>query len=202
MGVASNTCYTNPTQSVRQASLDCVQMNTTLTVDENNTTKIVPQTDKNGNPVYAFTPCHVDIKFQCALNYQMQWWTLFFEGILLISLFVSVFFDTFDKGKPAITSMFIMCTTLLMYSSNQFIQAAASNYTGSIAFSGGQAANNAGAAGYVLLSIFNFCLLISARTARDAAAAKRCLTRTAQSWGTRHPGLPAPHRSSCATRSP
>lgn len=113
-----------------------------------------------GNPNQPGSACGLNVNLQCALNYQMQWWTLFFEGILLISLFVSVFFESFEKGKAAFTSFFVMCTTLLMISSNQFIKDAAAGYRGSIAVVGGQGANNAGAAGYVLLCIWNFCLLI------------------------------------------
>jgi hypothetical protein len=113
-----------------------------------------------GNPNQPGSACGLNVNLQCALNYQMQWWTLFFEGILLISLFVSVFFEAFEKGKAAFTSFFVMCTTLLMISSNQFIKDAAAGYRGSIAVVGGQGANNAGAAGYVLLCIWNFCLLI------------------------------------------
>lgn len=168
VGVSSNNCVADAsktTSATYKASLACVAQNATdangtvIFADDNKVTPL-PLKDANGVTVFLSTPCGVNVQIQCGLNYQMQWWTLFFEGILLIALFVSVFFETFEKGKQAFTSFFIMCTTLLMYSSNQFIKDSAANFQGSVTFSGGQAANNAGAAGYVLLCIWNFCLLI------------------------------------------
>ena len=60
-------------------------------------------------------------KVNCAKAYQWQWWGLWFEGCMLVAMFVAVFFESFNKGKQVVQSYLIMCTVVLMQSSNYFI---------------------------------------------------------------------------------
>jgi hypothetical protein len=58
---------------------------------------------------------------QCAKTYQWEWWGLWFEGCLLVALFVSAFFEAFNKGKQVFISYFILCTMTLMMGAHNFI---------------------------------------------------------------------------------
>jgi len=61
------------------------------------------------------------VSVQCAKLYQWEWWGLWFEAGLLVSLFVSSFFEAFNRGKQVFIAYFIMCTNVLMYSAHNFI---------------------------------------------------------------------------------
>jgi hypothetical protein len=149
------------------------------------------------------------VAVNCAKVYQWQWWGLWFEGCMLVAMFVAVFFEAFNKGKQIVISYLIMCTMILMQGSNYFItnsqlgtgnfsiksklqvrakgqefggkcnrtlrlpslhHSCAASYCPHCAcvltpawcrcFLLLQVANNAGAAGYTILAVFNFCLLI------------------------------------------
>jgi len=188
VGVASSNCTT--TAKAVQAAKACVSLQAPPGVGDTPPAPAGPLQNPDG----ASLPCGVNVKVQCALKYQMQWWSLFFNGILLVALFVSVFFETFEKGRTAFVSFFVMSTTLLMYSANQFINDASDNYHGSISLVGGAAANNAAAAGYVLLCIWNFCLLISAPSpARSSAAGSRA-ARAVLGYTPSRPAGPTPQQ--------
>ena len=58
---------------------------------------------------------------QCAKTYQWEWWGLWFEGCLLVALFVSSFFEAFNRGKQVFISYFVMCTVTLMQGAHNFI---------------------------------------------------------------------------------
>jgi hypothetical protein len=61
------------------------------------------------------------VAVNCAKVYQWQWWGLWFEGCMLVAMFVAVFFEAFNKGKQIVISYLIMCTMILMQGSNYFI---------------------------------------------------------------------------------
>ena len=149
----------------------------------------------------------------CAKKYQWEWWGLWFEICLLISLFVTAFFEAFHKGRLVFITYFTLATMTLSQGAHNFITSSfvgQSNFNISdrtqarplpvpsahplVAVTAAsqsrhlscaptraipprnmlrtrpaaliigapflQAAYNAGAAGYVLLCLFNFCLLI------------------------------------------
>ena len=58
---------------------------------------------------------------QCAKIYQWEWWGLWFEACLLVALFVSSFFEAFNRGKQVFISYYIMCTCVLMWGAHNFI---------------------------------------------------------------------------------
>jgi hypothetical protein len=67
------------------------------------------------------TSANPQASVQCAKIYQWEWWGLWFEAGLLVSLFVSSFFEAFNRGKQVFIAYFIMCTNVLMYSAHNFI---------------------------------------------------------------------------------
>lgn len=141
-------------------------------------------------PSPLFSPlCSNHTPLDCTFLYQWDWWTLWFEGCLLISLFVSIFFESarplwrraprlfpasfslslsflpshfllgqFNKGKSAMIIFLTLATNCLMTSCNRFITLIPS--LGLTTTHEQKIATNAGAAGYTMLALFNFCLLI------------------------------------------
>lgn len=69
----------------------------------------------------SLAPTPAGAAVNCAKLYQWQWWGLWFEGGLLVGLFVAAFFEAFNKGKSIFISLFTMVTVILMQSSNYFI---------------------------------------------------------------------------------
>jgi hypothetical protein len=67
---------------------------------------------------------------QCAKIYQWEWWGLWFEACLLVSLFVASFFEAFNRGKLIFISYYIMCTCVLMWGAHNFITASQLGSTG------------------------------------------------------------------------
>jgi hypothetical protein len=67
---------------------------------------------------------------QCAKIYQWEWWGLWFEACLLVALFVSSFFEAFNRGKNVFISYYIMCTCVLMWGAHNFITSSQLGSTG------------------------------------------------------------------------
>ena len=67
---------------------------------------------------------------QCAKIYQWEWWGLWFEACLLVSLFVASFFEAFNRGKQIFISYYIMCTCVLMWGAHNFITSSQLGSTG------------------------------------------------------------------------
>jgi hypothetical protein len=73
------------------------------------------------NGGYVGTAATSSASVQCAKTYQWEWWGLWFEGCLLVALFVSAFFEAFTKGKQVFVSYFTLATMVLMWGAHNFI---------------------------------------------------------------------------------
>lgn len=91
---------------------------------------------------------------KCSKAYQLEWFSLWLEFFLLVSVTVCSFLHTYNQWRMVLLSFFSMNTVLTIYSAHDFINASTN---GKIDFSSRtQEAINAGAAGFVLMSAANF----------------------------------------------
>jgi hypothetical protein len=90
---------------------------------------------------------------------QWEWWNLWFEFALLLALFITSFIDqAFKRGRLVFLAFFVMVTQGIMWSAHDFIT---SLVIGPINLRDiGQDAANAATAGFVLLGMTNFVLII------------------------------------------
>ncbi|WIA11053.1 hypothetical protein OEZ85_011205 [Tetradesmus obliquus] len=95
----------------------------------------------------------------CAKTYQWEWWNLWFEFALLVALFITSFIEqAFKRGRLVFLAFFVMVTQGIMWSAHDFITTLV---LGPIMLRDiGQDANNAATAGFVLLGMTNFVLII------------------------------------------
>ena len=123
--------------------------------------------------------------YQCSQAYQWEWWSLWLEFFLLLALFISSFLESYNRGRMVFLAYFTMATVLTMWSAHNFIN---TSFAGRVPFdihNQTQTAVNAGAAGFVLVSIANFCILIVRRRPLVFNASRR-------------PPAPAPPPAACA----
>ncbi|KIZ07467.1 hypothetical protein MNEG_0477 [Monoraphidium neglectum] len=95
----------------------------------------------------------------CAKDYQWEWWSVWFEFALLLALFITCFLErSFKRGQIVFLAFFVLATMCVMLSAHNFITQVA---LGPINVRDiGQDSVNAAAAGFVLLGITNFVLII------------------------------------------
>jgi hypothetical protein len=88
-----------------------------------------------------------------------EWWSLWLEFALLLALFITCFLEAaFKRGQVVFLAYFIIATVCVMLSAHNFItqlQLGPVNVRDL-----GQDSVNAAAAGFVLLGLANFVLLI------------------------------------------
>jgi hypothetical protein len=98
---------------------------------------------------------------QCAKQYQWEWFGLFFEAGMLISIFFTAFSEkAYVRGRLILLLYLLLATVVVMLAAHNFISGM---FLGRISFNlsdRAQAAFDAGAAGYTLLACSNFCLII------------------------------------------
>jgi hypothetical protein len=91
--------------------------------------------------------------------YRWEWWSLWLEFALLLALFITCFLEAaFKRGQVVFLAYFIIATVCVMLSAHNFItqlQLGPVNVRDL-----GQDSVNAAAAGFVLLGLANFVLLI------------------------------------------
>ncbi|GFR51189.1 hypothetical protein Agub_g13532 [Astrephomene gubernaculifera] len=96
---------------------------------------------------------------KCANTYQLEWWSIWFEFILLVIMILTCFTQAFDRARHIYLTYLGMVTVLLTIMSKNFI-------TNSFSVDGWNFkdykadAYNAAAAGGVMLCITNFALII------------------------------------------
>lgn len=103
----------------------------------------------------------------CAKSYQWEWWSLWFEFFLLVALFISGFLDSYYKGRHVFTSYYLIATFCLMISAHNFLLVSMDGVLALNVKNVKQDAYTAAAAGFVMLSITNFALLIVLGLAED-----------------------------------
>eukprot|EP00879_Flechtneria_rotunda_P008643 GHRR01009056.1.p1 GENE.GHRR01009056.1~~GHRR01009056.1.p1 ORF type:complete len:169 (+),score=45.54 GHRR01009056.1:161-667(+) len=95
----------------------------------------------------------------CAKTYQWEWWNVWFEFALLLALFITCFLEAaFKRGRLVFLAFFVLAAQGLMWSAHEFItqiQLGPINVRDV-----GQDAVNAASAGFVLLGLTNFALII------------------------------------------
>lgn len=110
----------------------------------------------------------------CAQAYQQDWWGIWFEFFLLVSMLSCAFIDAFDRARLIFLTYLSMVTILLTLTSTKFITEGFKYYTSpdtgattlkDVKFDG----YGATATGTVLLCIINFALIIF--TGKDIAYA-------------------------------
>ncbi|GLC42423.1 hypothetical protein PLESTB_001096900 [Pleodorina starrii] len=108
------------------------------------------------------TQNRADKAFSCANTYQLEWWTIWFQFILLVVMILTCFTAAFDKARHIYLTYLGIVTTLLTWTARNFITNSFSQYASDGAFlkSYKSDAYNAAAAGAVLLCITNFALII------------------------------------------
>ena len=98
---------------------------------------------------------------ECAKQYQWEWFGLFFEAGMLISIFFTAFSEkAYARGRLVLILYLLLATVVVMLAAHNFISGM---FLGRISFNlsdRAQAAFDAGAAGYTMLACSNFCLLI------------------------------------------
>lgn len=111
----------------------------------------------NATPVWQ--PTHATPPSANLPRRRWEWWSLFFELCLLLALFVTVFLErAFQRGRAVFLTFFNLASMCVLLSAHDFITDVA---IGPINVRDlGQDAVNAAAAGFVLLGITNFGLLI------------------------------------------
>jgi hypothetical protein len=88
-----------------------------------------------------------------------EWWTLWFEFALLLALFITCFLERqFKRGQMVFLAFFTLAALCVMISAHNFITQVA---LGPINVRDlGQDAVNAAAAGFVLLGVVDFALIV------------------------------------------
>ncbi|PNG99589.1 High osmolarity signaling protein SHO1, partial [Tetrabaena socialis] len=95
----------------------------------------------------------------CANSYQLEWWSIWFEFILLVVMILTCFTAAFERARHIYLTYLGMVTVLLTFMARSFITNSFS--VGGLNFADYKSdAYNAAAAGAVLLCITNFALII------------------------------------------
>lgn len=96
----------------------------------------------------------------CSKQYQWEWWTLWLEFFLLFALFISSFLESYNRGRMVFMAYFTMATVLSMQSAHNFIMNIKVTSL-KVDFTNPQtSATNAGAAGFIMVGVANFAILI------------------------------------------
>lgn len=106
-------------------------------------------------------------KYSCADAFKQEWWTVWFQFLLLLVMLLTCFTNAFERARTIYLAYLTMVTVLLTSMATKFISNSFS--ANSINLKDYKAdANNAAAAGSVLLCITNFALIIFVGLGRDA----------------------------------
>lgn len=97
-----------------------------------------------------------DVK--CAQEYQLEWWSVWFEFFLLVIMLGTCFVNAFDKARFIYLTYLALVSVLLTQASTNFITNSFENYSSTRTQK--ESALNAAAAGTVLLCITNYALII------------------------------------------
>lgn len=118
---------------------------------DNSTTTL---TSSNG------TTTTVNAAIQCGDKYQLEWWSVWFEFLLLLAMLLTCFTNAFDRARSIFLAYLSMVTVLLTLMARAFITDFFTS-SGAFTFKDYKSdAANAAAAGAVLLCICNFALII------------------------------------------
>ena len=103
-------------------------------------------------------------ELQCGLSYRLAQWSIWFEFFLLIVMLVTCFLNAFERARFIYLTYLALVTSLLTITSRNFITATVMSYydnNGVINIKDTkQSANNAAAAGAIMLCITNYALII------------------------------------------
>ncbi|MEW5304267.1 MAG: hypothetical protein WDW38_011290 [Sanguina aurantia] len=94
----------------------------------------------------------------CATSYQVEWWSIWFEFILLCIMLATVFINAFERARFIYLTYLSMATVLLTISARNFINS--TFITGGLdlqTYKG--TAYNAAAAGCILMCCCNYMLI-------------------------------------------
>eukprot|EP00798_Chlamydomonas_sp_ICE-L_P017118 gene17118-23420_t len=106
----------------------------------------------------------------CSQQYQLEWWSIWFEFFLLLIMLATCFLAAFERARFIYLTYLTLVTCLLTVTVRNFI-------TNSFATQGGtfdikdykQSAYNAAAAGGIMLCITNYALIIFVGLGASAA---------------------------------
>lgn len=102
----------------------------------------------------------VSASVTCAQKYQLEWWSIWFEFILLCIMLGTCFVNAFDRARFIYLTYLALVTVLLTQTATNFCTAAFSFGGVLDVHNQKQSADNAAAAGSILLCITNFALII------------------------------------------
>eukprot|EP00798_Chlamydomonas_sp_ICE-L_P027703 gene27703-7345_t len=111
----------------------------------------------------------------CSQQYQLEWWTIWFEFFLLVIMLATCFLKAFERARFIYLTYLSLVTALLSVMSRNFITNSFNTNGGVIDVTDYKAsAYNAAAAGGILLCITNYALIIfvglGAAAAQEAQA--------------------------------
>lgn len=97
----------------------------------------------------------------CAQQYQLEWWSIWFEFILLCIMLGTCFVNAFDRARFIYLTYLSLVTVLLTQTATNFCTNAFQAHGGVLVLKDQkQSAMNAAAAGTVLMCIANYALII------------------------------------------
>lgn len=109
----------------------------------------------------------------CSRTYQMEWWSIWFEFFLLAVMLVTCFLTAFDRARFIFLTYLSLVTSLLTITSRNFINATVQSFVANgntiTIRDTKQSANNASAAGAIMLCVTNYALIIFIGLAASAS---------------------------------
>ncbi|KAJ9533815.1 hypothetical protein QJQ45_026910, partial [Haematococcus lacustris] len=118
------------------------------------------QDDESGTAVLVSnTTIAFSKSISCAQQYQMEWWSIWFEFFLLVIMLGTCFVNAFDRARLIYLSYLALVTILLTQTATNFCTNSFKAHNGAIVIKDEkQSALNAAAAGTVLLCICNYAV--------------------------------------------
>jgi len=95
---------------------------------------------------------------KCGSQYQLEWWSIFFEFFIMVIMLITCFANAFDKARQIYLTFLSISTVLLTLTAREFVTDFFSDDT--VASTYKSAANDAAAAGSIMMCVFNFVLII------------------------------------------
>lgn len=119
----------------------------------------------------------------CSRTYQLEWWSIWFEFFLLLCMIATCFLNAFERARFIYLTYLALVTALLTITSRNFITATVLAFYsngGTITFQPTkESANNAAAAGAVMLCITNYALIVFIGLGASAAQQAQVNTNAA-----------------------
>lgn len=107
------------------------------------------------------TKVDVSVNVSCAQQYQLEWWSIWFEFFLLLVMLGTCFVNAFDRARFIYLSYLSLVTILLTQTATNFCVNSFQAHGGRIVLKDQkQSALNAAAAGTVMMCICNYALII------------------------------------------